>query len=150
MPEAPIVFGSDHAGLPLKSALLEILQQQGIATEDQGTHTFDSCDYPVLASEVCQRIQQTRGLGVLVCGSGLGMSMVANRYQGIRAALCTNEYLARMARLHNNANILCLGDRVLGIDLAQSILETFLNTPFEGGRHQRRVDLIDTLPQRGQ
>ncbi|MFO7717249.1 MAG: ribose 5-phosphate isomerase B [Desulfohalobium sp.] len=144
MTETPLVIGSDHAGLSLKSTLVAFLEQRGVAVDDRGTHTLDSCDYPVVAAEVCQQIRTTQAIGVLICGTGLGMSMAANRYTGIRAAVCTNEYLARMARLHNNANVLCLGDRVLGVELAQSILEAFLQSTFEGGRHQRRVDLIDT------
>lgn len=144
MSETPLVIGSDHAGLSLKSTLVAFLDQRGIAIDDRGTHTRDSCDYPVVAAEVCQQVLATQAIGVLICGTGMGMSMAANRYTGIRAAVCTNEYLARMARLHNNANVLCLGDRVLGVELAQSILEAFLQNTFEGGRHQRRVELIDT------
>jgi len=142
---SPVIFGADHAGLPLKQTLIEKLQERGIACEDQGTDSDQSTDYPKFAAKTCQRLLVTGSLGVLICGTGLGMSMTANRFRHVRAALCSNEYMARMARAHNNANLLCLGSRVLGQDLALSILEAFLSTEFEGGRHQRRVDMIDTV-----
>ncbi len=142
---SPVIFGADHAGLPLKQTLIEKLQERGIACEDQGTDSDQSTDYPKFAAKACQRLLVTGSLGVLICGTGLGMSMTANRFRHVRAALCSNEYMARMARAHNNANLLCLGSRVLGQDLALSILEAFLSTAFEGGRHQRRVDMIDTV-----
>ena len=112
---------------------------------DVGTDTTASCDYPVFAFKLCDLVLEKNCLGVLVCGSGIGMSMAANRRAGIRAALCANEYMARMTRLHNNANVLCLGERWAGPGLAQSITEAFLQTRFEGGRHQRRIELFDTL-----
>ena len=142
---SPVIFGADHAGLPLKQTLISTLQDRGIACEDQGTDSDQSTDYPKFAAKTCQRLLETGSLGVLICGTGLGMSMTANRFRHVRAALCSNEYMARMARAHNNANLLCLGSRVLGQDLALSILEAFLSTEFEGGRHQRRVDMIDTI-----
>lgn len=140
-----LIVGSDHAGFPLKQLCLEHLPSRGYHCEDLGTYSTDSCDYPEFAFKVCQEVLEAEALGLLVCGSGLGMSMAANRVLGIRAALCTNEYLARMARKHNDANILCLGARVIGVDLALAILETFLATPFEGGRHSQRVELMDSL-----
>jgi ribose 5-phosphate isomerase B len=141
-----IVLGSDHAGYPLKELLKTHLQEKGIGVEDVGTHTELSCDYPVYASQVCRRVLDGAGLGVLICGSGMGMAMAANRFPGIRAALCTNEFLARMSRRHNDANILCLGHRVIGQDLAKAILDAFLGVTFEGGRHQRRVEMLDVPP----
>ena len=138
-----IVIGSDHAGFPLKELLKEHLQARGIAVEDVGTHSEQSCDYPPLAATVSRKVLAGAGLGVLICGSGMGMSMMANRFRGIRAALCTNEFLARMSRRHNDANILCLGHRVIGQDLAKAILDAFLDASFEGGRHQRRVEMFD-------
>ncbi|WP_462324606.1 ribose 5-phosphate isomerase B [Desulfoplanes sp.] len=143
MNKAPIIIGSDHAGFPLKQELVAYLKESGYTTEDVGTHSLDSCDYPVYAQDLCKRVLDQNTLGILVCGSGVGMSMAANKVAGIRAALCTNEYLARMTRRHNNANVLCLGGRITGIDLAGAIVDAFLDNDFEGGRHQRRVDLIE-------
>ncbi len=144
MSKAPIIIGSDHAGFPLKQELAAYLEDKGIATQDVGTHSLDSCDYPVYAQDLCKEVLDRNTLGILVCGSGVGMSMSANKVPGIRAALCTNEYLACMTRRHNNANVLCLGGRVTGIDLAKAIVDAFLNNEFEGGRHQRRVDLMES------
>ncbi|MFP4515514.1 MAG: ribose 5-phosphate isomerase B [Desulfovibrionales bacterium] len=138
-----VLFGSDHAGYPLKEILKEYLRAKGYDVQDLGPHTEQSCDYPVYAAEVAKHVLASGRIGILICGSGMGMSMTANRFKGIRAALCTNEFLARMSRRHNNANILCLGHRVIGQDLAKSIVDTFLENEFEDGRHKRRVDLID-------
>lgn len=142
----PVIFGADHAGLPLKQALIAQLKRRGISCEDQGTDSPESTDYPTFAARTCRMVLETGSFGVLICGTGLGMSMTANRFGHIRAALCSNEYMARMARAHNNANVLCLGSRVIGEDLALSILDVFLKTEFEGGRHQRRIDMIDAVP----
>ena len=140
-----VFIGSDHAGLTLKAALVAHMTAAGHAVTDLGPQDASSVDYPNFAKAVCLKVLETpEAAGILVCGTGIGMSMAANRMPGIRAALCTNEYLARMTRLHNNANILCLGERVVGAGLAASIADVFLETPFEGGRHQRRVDLIET------
>ncbi|NLY41749.1 MAG: ribose 5-phosphate isomerase B [Desulfovibrionales bacterium] len=140
-----LFLGSDHAGLGLKQILGQYLAAR-FTIHDVGTHSEDSCDYPLIADALCTQVRQTAGLGILICGSGLGMSMAANRHAGIRAALCANEYMARMSRLHNNANVLCLGERILGVDLAKAIVDAFVETSFEGGRHERRVGLIDTQP----
>jgi ribose 5-phosphate isomerase B len=140
-----VIIGSDHAGLMLKEALKQHMSARGIEVEDVGTHDGQSCDYPLYAAEVCRRVLATGGLGVLVCGSGVGMSMAANRFNGIRAVLSTNEFLSRMSRRHNDANVLCLGQRVVGQDLAVAILDAFLGESFEGGRHQRRVDMFESL-----
>lgn len=145
MSENTIILGSDHAGYPLKQKCLSYLQDCGYKVEDLGTHSTESCDYPEFAAKVCTRVLKTKSLGLLTCGTGLGMSMTANRFTNIRAALCTNEYQASMARRHNNANILCLGARVLGDDLALSIMDTFIKSEFEGGRHQKRIQLMDTI-----
>ncbi len=142
MNKTPLIIGSDHAGFPLKQELVAYLEDKGLAVKDVGTHSLASCDYPVYAQQLCQEVLDKDTLGILVCGSGVGMSMAANKITGIRAALCTNEYLARMTRRHNDANVLCLGGRVTGIDLAQAIVDAFLNASFEGGRHQRRIDLF--------
>lgn len=140
----PILLGSDHAGYALKTLLKESLTSKGLPVLDVGCQDETSCDYPVFAKELCEAIltgQASRG--ILVCGTGLGMSMAANRYRGIRAALCTTELHARMSRAHNDSNVLIMGGRVTGPELALSILSEWLNTPFEGARHQRRIDLIE-------
>jgi len=140
-----IILGSDHAGYPLKEKCLAHLHEAGYECEDMGTHSLQSCDYPQFASLVCNRVLETEQSGILICGTGLGMSMSANRFPGIRAALCFNEYSAGMARQHNDANILCLGARVIGEDLALAVLERFLRTDFQGGRHEERIRLMDRM-----
>ncbi|WP_243310135.1 ribose 5-phosphate isomerase B [Fundidesulfovibrio agrisoli] len=141
----PVIFGSDHAGFALKEQLKAFAAKLGVEVVDVGCDGLQSCDYPLFAEKLCTRVLADKCLGVLICGTGLGMSMAANRRAGIRAALCANEYMARMTRLHNNANVLCLGERWMGAGLAESIIETFIKTEFEGGRHQRRIDLFDSL-----
>jgi len=139
-----VVIGSDHAGVGLKALLAEHLRGRGIQVLDLGPDSTASVDYPDYAKAVCAEVLARQVPGVLICGTGLGMSMTANR-MGVRAARCTDEFSARMAKAHNNAPILCLGERVTGPGLALSILETFLNTEFEGDRHQRRINLIDEV-----
>ncbi|CCH49745.1 ribose 5-phosphate isomerase B [Pseudodesulfovibrio piezophilus] len=140
-----IVIGSDHGGFNLKKVLIEALQDWGYTVEDEGPDCLDSCDYPLFAAKVVDKIKaDNEKLGVLICGTGQGMTMTANR-MGVRAALCTNEFLARMSREHNDARILCLGERVTGQGVALGILKAFLETDFGGDRHQRRIDLIDTV-----
>ena len=138
-----IILASDHAGLELRQELVAGLRERGLAFDDVGPTTRDSVDYPDFASQVAKAVasgQYTHG--VLVCGTGIGMSIVANKYRGVRAALCTTEFEARMARAHNDANILCLGQRVVGAGVGRAILDAFLATPFEGGRHEKRVQKI--------
>ncbi len=138
-----IAIGSDHAGYTLKERIKEFLLDKGYEVIDLGASSEESTHYPLFAREVALAVQEARAeRGILVCGTGIGMSITANKFRGVRAALCLNEYMARMSRLHNDANVLCLGGRVLGEDLALSIVEVWLETPFEGGRHSRRVDLI--------
>lgn len=137
-----IVFGSDHAGFGLKNILKEHLNGR-CEVVDVGAYSLDSCDYPHVAGKLAQEVLTRKAQGILICGSGIGVSITANRFTGIRAALCANEYMARMSRMHNDANVLCLGERIIGVDLAKAIADAFLDTPFEGGRHQRRIDLID-------
>jgi ribose 5-phosphate isomerase B len=140
-----VFLGSDHAGLELKAMVAAHLAAAGHTVVDLGPSEAKSVDYPDFAKAVCAKVLETPGAaGILICGTGIGMSMAANRIPGIRAALCGNEYLARMTRLHNDANVLCLGERVIGQGLAASIVDVFMDTAFEGGRHQRRVDLIET------
>jgi ribose 5-phosphate isomerase B len=139
-----LAAASDHAGFPLKNHLAAWLRARGHEVLDLGTHSAESADYPDFAHELARRIaagEVERGL--LVCGTGIGISIAANRHPGVRAARCLSEYDARMARAHNDANVLALGERVTGAGLAEAILETFLATPFEGGRHARRVQKIE-------
>ena len=140
---AHIHIASDHAGFALKAALKKHLAAQGHDVIDHGCDAPASCDYPDFAHKLCNAVLADDGMGILICGTGIGMSIAANRHEGIRAALCTNEFLARATRMHNNANVLCLGERVVGVGLALSITDVFLNTDYEGGRHQRRIDLIE-------
>jgi ribose 5-phosphate isomerase B len=142
-----IVMGSDHAGFQLKETCKTFLEKEGgYQVEDMGVHDLQATDYPKIAHKVARAVAKgDYNKGVLICGSGIGMSMVANRYKGVRAALCDNLYSARMSRLHNDANILTMGDRVLGVGLALEILNLFLKTEFEGGRHKSRVDQIDEV-----
>jgi ribose 5-phosphate isomerase B len=142
-----IVVGSDHAALGLKNRVRDQLREWGHAVEDLGTSATDPVDYPDFAHSVATAVQKGDfERGVLVCGTGLGMSMAANRHRGIRAACCDNIFIARMARQHNDANILCLGARILAPEYAIEILKAFLETPYEGTRHVRRVAKIE-LPE---
>jgi ribose 5-phosphate isomerase B len=139
-----VALGCDHAALSLKLSLKGQLEQMGAEVIDVGTHTEASCDYPDFAHAVAEGVAAGRyDRGVLICGTGLGMSYAANRHAGVRAAVCTNEYLARMARAHNDANVLCLGARVVGPGLAEAILHAFMETAFDGDRHARRVAKVE-------
>ena len=138
-----LVIGSDHGGIHLKEVLKQHLAERGIEVSDAGTYTEESCDYPDIAEKVCREITDGNAeRGILVCGTGIGMSMAANKVKGIRAALCGDVFSATMSREHNNANIICLGERVLGPGLAACILDAWLDTDFAGGRHERRVNKI--------
>jgi ribose 5-phosphate isomerase B len=142
--QKPIAIGCDHAGLALKNALRTALEQRGEAVYDVGTYAEASCDYPDFAHMVADGVASGRyRMGLLVCGTGIGMQMAANRHPGVRATTCAESFSAKMARSHNDANVLCLGARVIGPGLALDILEAFLATPFDGGRHTRRVDKIE-------
>ena len=138
-----IILGSDHGGYNLKNIIIAHLEQQGIEVEDLGCYSEDSCDYPVIAKAVAEKVLLAGSRGILICGTGIGMSISANKFKGIRASLCSDTYSARMTRKHNDSNILCLGERVIGENLALDIVDIWLNTPFEGGRHQRRIDMIE-------
>ncbi len=141
-----LVAASDHAGLALRAEAVKAARGRGAEVEDLGPFTADSVDYPDLAARVGEAVASGRArFGVLVCGTGIGMSIAANKLDGVRAALCRSEYEARMARAHNDANVLCLGERVTGPGLGAAIVEAFLATPFEGGRHARRVEKITAL-----
>jgi ribose 5-phosphate isomerase B len=138
-----IALASDHAGYPLKEALIKHLNARGIETIDCGTNNTESCDYPDFAvSGCCKVLDGEADLTILCCGTGIGMSMCANKYNGIRAALCSDTFSARMTRMHNDANVICMGARVIGSFLATDILDIFLKSAFEGGRHKIRVDMM--------
>jgi len=140
-----IIIGSDHAGFELKEACKSHLKVPGKYTvKDIGVFSKESADYPKVGHELARAVAEGEfSHGILICGSGIGMSIVANRHKGVRAALCYNVYSARMARMHNDANVLVMGERVIGIGLALEIVDAFLTTSFEGGRHQLRLDQID-------
>jgi len=141
-----LAIGSDHGGYELKKVLMDVLTRQGVDFKDFGTYSCDSCDYPAIARNVCRAVLSGEcERAVLICGTGIGMSIAANRFSGIRAALCSDTFSAEMSRRHNDANILVLGARVLGPGLAEKILDTFLNTPFDGGRHARRVAMLEHM-----
>ncbi len=142
-----LIIGSDHAAYDLKENIKAFLLQMGYQVEDVGTHNTESVHYPEYGRKVASQVADGQfKQGILMCGTGLGMSMVANKFPGIRAALCNNLFSAAMSRRHNNANILVMGGRVIGVDLAHEIVRVFLKTGFEGGRHQLRIDLIDRQP----
>ena len=141
-----VAIGSDHAGYDVKEEILKLLTGAGHEVNDLGPSGTGSVDYPAFAVQVSREVAASRAdRGVLVCGTGIGMSIAANKIPGVRAALCANGHLARMARLHNDANLLCVGARVTGMGLIEEIVEIFLSTPFEGGRHGRRVGKINDL-----
>jgi ribose 5-phosphate isomerase B len=140
-----IIIGSDHGGFDLKKIIVKYVKELGFDVEDMGCDSKGSCDYPVYGTRVAEKVANGEGRGILLCGTGIGMSIVANRNPKIRAALCHNEYTARMSRMHNNANVLVLGARVIGAGLALDIVDVWLKTEFEGGRHQKRLDLIDKV-----
>lgn len=136
-----IAIGSDHGGFSLKETVVVLLEDLGHTVEDVGCNSLESVDYPEYASIVCDRVSTSAcDVGILICGTGIGMSLVANRNSSIRAALCHDEYTARLSREHNDANVLCLGARVLGTGITEEIVKTWLTTDFAGGRHQRRIN----------
>ena len=144
-----IAVGCDHGGLEHKNAIAEHLKSEGFEVEDFGIYENKSVDYPEIALKVANSIKNGENeLGILVCGTGIGMSLAANKVNGIRAAACSEHFSAKYTRLHNNSNILCLGGRVIGIGTALELCDIFVNTEFEGGRHQRRVDKVMALEQK--
>ena len=144
-----IALASDHAGFPYKERLKQLLDEFKVPYKDFGTSSAESTDYPDWAHRACEAIVQGEcDRGILVCGTGIGMSIVANKHTGIRAAVCESVTAARLARLHNNANVLTIGERITGWEAVRDIVATFLQTPFEGGRHQRRVEKIHSLTGR--
>lgn len=144
MSNIKIAVGSDHGGLEYKEKILEFLKNKGYETIDEGTYSKESCDYPEFARKVANLVAEKKAdRGILICGSGIGMSIAANKVKGIRAALCSETTSARLSREHNNSNVLCLGQRLIGETMAFEIVETWLNTEFAGGRHQHRIDIIE-------
>jgi ribose 5-phosphate isomerase B len=139
----PIAIGGDHAGYEYKAALVNFLEEKGFQVKDMGAYDSKSVDYPDFAHPVAYAVEKREvSAGILICGSGNGVAITANKHQGIRAALCWTPEIAKLARQHNNANIICLPARFVGVDEAKEMVETFLCTEFEGGRHQNRVDKI--------
>lgn len=145
MAKQKIIVGSDHGGFGLKKEVVKYLESNDYAIKDMGCFSEESCDYPDIAIKVAKEVAKTKGRGILICGTGLGMSMVANKVKGIRAALCHNEFTAEMSRKHNDSNILVLGGRVLDKEMAIKITDIWLNTDFEGERHQKRLDKIKEI-----
>lgn len=141
-----IAIGSDHGGYELKQKVIEYLNEQYISFKDFGIFSNEACDYPIIAEKVAKSVaSQECEKGLLLCGTGLGMSIVANKIKNVRAVCSIDSFSVKHSRLHNNANILCLGGRVIGPGLAMELINIFLNTDFEGGRHQKRIDMIDNL-----
>ena len=138
-----IGIGNDHSALELKAEIVEFLKEKGHEVVDYGTYTAESCDYPAYGEAVGRAVASGEvEQGILICGTGLGISLAANKVKGIRAALCTNEFCAEMTRRHNNANVLCMGGKVVDRETGLKLVKIFLETEFEGGRHQRRIDQI--------
>ncbi len=144
-----IALGSDHGGFALKKEIMKHLDEKGVVYKDFGTYSEDSCDYPVYAEEVGKAVVSGEcESGIVVCGTGIGISIAANKVKGVRAALCGDCFSAEFTRKHNDANVLALGGRVVGVGLALKIVDIFLNTDFEGGRHAKRVELISQLEEK--
>lgn len=141
-----IIIGSDHRGVELKKAVTDMLEQNDVAFTDCGTNSRESVDYPVYAAKVCHAVQSGEAaLGILICGTGLGMSIAANKHKSIRAACLSDTYSAKMARMHNDANVLCIGADVAGTGLALELVKIFISTDFIGGKHSNRVDMLNSL-----
>lgn len=141
-----IVIGCDHAALELKNKVIKHLNDKNVEVCDVGTYTSDSCNYPDYASALCKKIQAGEfELGILICGTGIGMSMAANKHNGIRAACCSDTFSAKATREHNNANVLCFGERVVGLGLALELVDTFIGTDYLGGRHDKRVQMLTDI-----
>lgn len=141
-----VAIGSDHAGFALKTSLISWLTANGFEALDCGCYTADSVDYPDIAEKTCRAVTEKQAdCAILICGTGIGISISANKVRGIRAALCTDCFSTKYTRLHNDANVICFGARVMAEGLCEELLSIFLTTPFEGGRHQRRIDKITAL-----
>ena len=144
-------IGCDHAGVKFKEQLKDYVKSLGYEVEDCGTYTTDRVDYPDIAEAVCKKVTGREcELGILICGTGIGISIAANKIKGIRAALCHSEYDAKMTKAHNNANVLCMGGRTTGVEIALAMVKNFLESKFEGGRHEKRIEKITALENKGQ
>ena len=144
-----IAIGCDHAGYQYKEIVKKYLEEKGFEVIDKGTYSEERVDYPIYGEAVANAVASGEAdKGIVICGTGIGISISANKVKGIRAALCTNEYMARMARKHNDANVLAFGARVLGIDVALGIVDEFFSTDFEGGRHEKRVNIIKEIEEK--
>ncbi len=145
-----IAIGCDHTAIDLKETIKKHLQDKGHEVEDVGTYSKESCDYPIYGFKVANKIKNGEAeRGVLICGTGVGISLAANKVKGIRAVVCSEPYTAKMARMHNNAQIVAMGARVVSDGLATDIVDAFMNAEFEGGRHQRRVDILNRIEETG-
>lgn len=141
-----VAFGCDHGGFDYKDKVISHLKSKGINVIDCGTYSRESVDYPVYADKVCREItDKNADAGILICGTGIGMSIAANKHKGIRAACCENTYSAKMTRAHNDANVLCFGARVIGIEVALDMIDLFLSTEFMGAHHEKRVAMLNAL-----
>ncbi len=145
-----IVIGCDHAGFILKTKIVEHLNElaesKDLQITDVGVYSLNRCDYPQIADKLCKKIQSNEcEIGILICGTGVGMSIAANKHKGIRAACCSDTYSAKLTRMHNDANVLCFGERVVGLGLATELVDSFLFAEFEGGKHGERVDMINSF-----
>jgi ribose 5-phosphate isomerase B len=141
-----IAIACDHSALELKEEVKKLLSDRGLEYEDFGTYTTDSCHYPIYGARAAKAVADGRcDLGIVICGTGIGISMTANKVKGIRCALCSDTFSARMTRIHNDSNMLALGARVIGVELAKEIVNAWLDAEFEGGRHQVRIDMITAL-----
>ena len=139
-----IALGSDHAGLPLKKEIIALLEEMNLEYKDYGTYTTDSCDYPDFGKAAAQAVADGRcERGIVICTTGIGISIAANKVRGVRCALCSDSFSAEMTRRHNNANMLAMGAGMIGSNLAERITDVFLSTEFEGGRHERRVNKLE-------
>ena len=138
-----IAIGNDHTALEMKAAIKAHLEENGYEVLDLGTNSTDSCDYPVYGEKVGRAVVDGEAdLGIAICGTGVGISLAANKVQGVRACVCSEPYTAKLSRMHNDSNVLAFGARVIGVELAKMIVDEWLNASFEGGRHQRRVDML--------
>ena len=143
-----IAIGNDHVAVELKNHITKYVEAKGYTVVNFGTDSGESCDYPVYGEKVARAVAAGEcDLGILICGTGIGISLAANKVKGIRAAVCSEPYSARLTRQHNNANIIAFGARVVGQAMAEMIVDEFLDAEFEGGRHQRRVDLIEKIEE---
>lgn len=145
-----VFIGCDHAAVDMKNEIVEYVKELGFEAHDEGPFTSDRVDYPEYAKKVALAVKENEGsLGILICGTGIGMSLAANKVKGIRAAAVSEVYSAKLTRQHNNSHIVCMGARVIGVETAKMIVEAFLTTEFEGDRHQRRIDMITEIENLG-